>query len=255
MVERRGGGGGLVHRLPRRNGLMTGGTRWKLGRRRSQKAASPRVEYRLSRVSLPIGTCRAATFPGRETHGDGLDHPLEVSRERVKVDKQRGVDRLLHGSKSVVDAVTQPCMGTRSVPPPGNSAELVVEETKGCRSPVDGGGTRGRGWTCRCRGCWDAVWRRWWCRWAGRGRVADPRGAPSKLVGRGGLLGQVALVASATLGQSVAAQAPSQSGWFRSAWRRGPEMGRCGVQNVHGEGYALYQPSAFGGVRMAERVM
>ena len=85
--------------------------------------------------------------------------------------------------------------------------------------------------------------------------MASPRGAPFELVGPGGLPGQVALVASATLGQSVAAQAPSQSGWVRSAWRRGPKMGRCGVQNVHGEGRALYQPSALCGVRMAERVM
>ena len=131
MVEPRGGGGELVRRLPRKSGLMTGGAQWKLRGRRSQKAACPRIEYGLPRVGLPIGTCRAATFPGRETHGDGLDHPLEVSRERVKVDKQRGVNRLLQGSKSVVDAVTQPCMGTRSVPPPGDGAELVFEETKG----------------------------------------------------------------------------------------------------------------------------
>ena len=85
--------------------------------------------------------------------------------------------------------------------------------------------------------------------------MASPRGAPFELVGRGGLPGQVALVASATLGQSVAAQAPSQSGWFRGTWWRGPKMGRRGVENVHGEGRALYQPSALSGVRMSERVM
>ena len=85
--------------------------------------------------------------------------------------------------------------------------------------------------------------------------MASPLGAPFELVGRGGLPGQVALVASATLGQSVAAQAPSQSGLVSSAWRRGPEMGWCGIQNVHGEGYTLYQPPASRGVWMAERVM
>ena len=53
--------------------------------------------------------------------------------------------------------------------------------------------------------------------------MASPRSAPFELVGRGGLPGQVALVASATLGQSVAAQAPSQSGWFRGTWWRGPK--------------------------------
>ena len=85
--------------------------------------------------------------------------------------------------------------------------------------------------------------------------MAGPRGAPSKLVGRGGLLGQVTLVSSAALGQSVAAQAPRQSNWVGSAWRRGPEVAWRGIQNVHGEGYALYQPPASCGVRMAERIM
>ena len=85
--------------------------------------------------------------------------------------------------------------------------------------------------------------------------MAISRGSPFQRVGRGGLLGQVALVASAALGQSVSAQAPSQSGWVSSAWRRGPEMGWCGIQNVHGEGYMLYQPPASRGVWMAERVM
>ena len=85
--------------------------------------------------------------------------------------------------------------------------------------------------------------------------MASSRGAPFELVGRGGLLGQVALVASAALGQRISAQAPSQSSWVSSAWRCGPEVGWGGVQNVHGEGYTLYQPPASCGVWMAERVM
>ena len=85
--------------------------------------------------------------------------------------------------------------------------------------------------------------------------MADPRGAPSKLVGRGGLLGQVALVASAALGQSVAAQAPRQSDWVGGAGRRGPEVAWCGVEYVHGERNALYQPSASCSARLAERIV
>ena len=87
---------------------MTGDAQWKLRGRRSQKAASPRVKYGLPCVGVAVGTGRAATFPGREAHGNGLGHPLEVSRERVKVDIQRGVDSLVQRPKSVVDAVSQP---------------------------------------------------------------------------------------------------------------------------------------------------
>ena len=87
---------------------MAGNGQWKLRGGRSQKAASSRVKYGLPRVRVTIVAGRAATFPGRETHGNGLDHPLEVSRERVKVDIQRGVNSLMQRSKSIVDAVTQP---------------------------------------------------------------------------------------------------------------------------------------------------
>ena len=85
--------------------------------------------------------------------------------------------------------------------------------------------------------------------------MASPRGASCELIGRGGLPGQVALVSSVPLGQSMAAQAASQAGWFGGTWWHGPKMGRRGVEDVHGERRALYQPSALSGVRMAERVM
>ena len=78
-----------------------------------------------------------------------------------------------------------------------------------------------------------------------------PRGAPFELVCRGGLLGQVTLVASAALGQSVAAQALRQSDWVGSAWRRGPEVAWCGVQNIKGEGHAAYPPLASSSVRVS----
>ena len=74
--------------------------------------------------------------------------------------------------------------------------------------------------------------------------MASPRGAPFELVCRGGLLGQVTLVASAALGQSVAAQAPRQSYWVGSAWRRGPEVTWCGVKDVNSKGHAVYLPVA-----------
>ena len=85
--------------------------------------------------------------------------------------------------------------------------------------------------------------------------MASSRGAPFELVGRGSLLGQAALVASAALGERVAAQPPSQSTWVSSAWRCGPEVFWDGVQNVHSEGDTLYQPPVTCGLRMAERVV
>ena len=85
--------------------------------------------------------------------------------------------------------------------------------------------------------------------------MASPRRAPPKLVCRGGLPGQVALVASAALGQGPAAQAPRQSCWVGSAWRRGPEVGWCGVKDVYSEGHAVYLPMASRCVRVPERVV
>ena len=85
--------------------------------------------------------------------------------------------------------------------------------------------------------------------------MAVSRGSPFQLVGRGGLLGQVALVASAALGQRISAQAPGQFSWVGSAWRCGPKVAWGRVKNVHGEGHALYQPPASCGVWAAERVV
>ena len=109
---------------------------WQRGRGRPQKPTGPRVEERLSGVGLSVGTCRSAAFPGRETQVDGLDHSLEVSRERVVVVEQRGVDTLLKCAEGVVDAMTQPSVGARCVPPPGDSTELVLEELEGWGGPV-----------------------------------------------------------------------------------------------------------------------
>ena len=82
-----------------------------------------------------------------------------------------------------------------------------------------------------------------------------PRGAPFELVSRGGLLGQVTLVAPAALGQSVAAQALCQSDWVGDAWRRGPEVAWCSVKNVKGDGHAADPPLASSSVRVSERIV
>ena len=108
MVEGRvsssGGGGWLLRECSR----WAGGVQWQHGRRRSQKPSSLGVKEGLAYVTLSAGACWSPALPGREAHGDGLNHPLEVSRERVKVHKQRGINRLLQGAKGVVDTVTQP---------------------------------------------------------------------------------------------------------------------------------------------------
>ncbi len=82
-----------------------------------------------------------------------------------------------------------------------------------------------------------------------------PRGAPFELVGRGGLLGQVALVSPAAPGQSVATQSLGQSGWVGGSWRRGPEMAWRSVEDVQGDWHAAGAPLTSRSVRAPKRVM
>ena len=62
---------------------------------------------------------------------DGTDHALKVGRQRVEVGKQCAVDTLLERTESIIDAMAQPRMGARGVPPPCNGAELVLEKMNG----------------------------------------------------------------------------------------------------------------------------
>ena len=79
--------------------------------------------------------------------------------------------------------------------------------------------------------------------------MVGPGATPPQLVCRGSLTGQVALVASVTLGQGPAAQAARQSGWVGCTWRCGPEEDWRGLENVHGEWYTVCLPVALRGPR------
>ena len=144
----------------------------------------------------------------------------------------------------------------RMVEPRSGGVELV------CGLSLRDGVMAGRGPVCRRSASglsfggqsgfgWQAV--RYW-QWCGRGgRIGEVRlaNASAQLVRRGGLPGNVALVAASTLGECLAAQAPRESGWVRGAWRRSPEEARCVIKGFHSDWHAVYLPQSSHCVRMS----
>ena len=85
--------------------------------------------------------------------------------------------------------------------------------------------------------------------------MVGPGGAPPELVCRGGLPGQVALMASAACEQGPVAQAPRQSDWVGCARRRGPEVAWRGSEDVHGKWHTVCAPVVPRGLWSPESVI
>ena len=81
-------------------------------------------------------------LPRSKAKLDGVDHALEVGRQRVEVVEQCCVYTLLQCAEGVVNTMAQPRVGSRGVPPPGDGVELVLERMEGSSGPVAGLGRR-----------------------------------------------------------------------------------------------------------------